>query len=52
MQSVINCTHYIYGEGEKEYLNTAPFPELNLLTAKKLTAWMKPGWKKLITINN
>ncbi len=44
MQSVINCTHYIYGEGEKEYLDTKPFPEINFIDREKIDqagyAWL------------
>jgi hypothetical protein len=36
MQSVINCTHYIYGEGEKEYLNTKPFPNIKFVDREKI----------------
>lgn len=32
MQSVINCTHYILGEGERSYLNTENFPDVNFIT--------------------
>jgi hypothetical protein len=28
MQSVIKCTHYVYGEGEKEYMEFDKFPEV------------------------
>jgi len=35
MQSVINCTHYIYGEGEKEYLDTKPFPNIEFIDREK-----------------
>jgi hypothetical protein len=31
MQSVINCTHYIYGEGEKAYLDIRKFPEVKFI---------------------
>lgn len=31
MQSVIHCTHYIYGEGEKEYLKFDEFPEVKFI---------------------
>ncbi len=31
MQSVINCTHYIYGEGEKQYLDVKPFPNIKFI---------------------
>lgn len=31
MNSAINCTHYIYGEGEKDYLKFADFPEVKFI---------------------
>lgn len=31
MNSVINCTHYIYGEGEKEYLKFSDFPGIKFI---------------------
>lgn len=31
MQSVIHCTHYIYGEGEKEYLKFNDFPDVKFI---------------------
>jgi len=44
MQSVINCTHYIYGEGEKEYLNVSPFPNIKFIDRDKISdpnyAWL------------
>lgn len=44
MQSVINCTHYIYGEGEKEYLDVSPFPEISFFDRQKIDqpnyAWL------------
>jgi hypothetical protein len=44
MQSVINATHYIYGEGEKEYLKAADFPEIHFLDRDKIDnsnfAWL------------
>jgi hypothetical protein len=36
MQSVINCTHYIYGEGEKEYLNVSQFPDVKFIDREKI----------------
>lgn len=36
MQSVINCTHYIYGEGEKEYLDVSPFPDITFIDREKI----------------
>ena len=36
MQSVIKPTHYIFGEGEKEYLNTGDFPEVNFVDREKI----------------
>jgi hypothetical protein len=32
MQSVVHCTHYIAGEGEREYLRQEDAPEINFLT--------------------
>jgi hypothetical protein len=44
MQSVINCTHYIYGEGEKEYLDVSPFPKIKFVDREKIDepnyAWL------------
>ena len=44
MQSQINCTHYIYGEGEKDYLDTKPFPEIKFIDREKIEdsnfAWL------------
>jgi hypothetical protein len=44
MQSVIGCTHYIYGEGEKEYLDTSKFPEIKFIDREKIDeqnyAWL------------
>ncbi len=31
MQSVVHCTHYIYGEGEKEYLDFDARPEVKFI---------------------
>ena len=36
MQSVINCTHYIYGEGEKGYLNFTEFPKISFMERDKI----------------
>jgi hypothetical protein len=36
MQSIIHCTHYIFGEGEKEYLKTADFPEVKFVDREKI----------------
>ena len=36
MQSIINCTHYIYGEGEKEYLDISPFPNIKFIDREKI----------------
>jgi hypothetical protein len=36
MQSVIKCTHYIYGEGEKEYLDVKPFPDIKFIDREKI----------------
>ncbi len=40
MQSVIHCTHYIYGEGEKAYLKTQDFPEVTFVDREEVE---KPG---------
>jgi hypothetical protein len=44
MQSVINCTHYIYGEGEKEYLDVKPYPNIKFIDREKIDqpsyAWL------------
>jgi hypothetical protein len=31
MQSVVNCTHYVSGAGEQDYLNTAETPEITFV---------------------
>lgn len=36
MQSVIKCTHYIYGEGEKAYLDKTQFPEVKFIDRDKI----------------
>lgn len=36
MNSVIHCTHYIYGEGEKDYLKFADFPEVKFIEREKI----------------
>lgn len=36
MQSVINCTHYIYGESEKKYLKFNDFPEVKFIPREKI----------------
>ncbi|MDE2312411.1 MAG: hypothetical protein KGJ93_04995 [Patescibacteria group bacterium] len=36
MQSVIGCTHYIYGEGEKNYLDTKPFSDIKFIDREKI----------------
>ena len=36
MQSVIKCTHYIYGEGEKDYLEFDKFPEVQFIERDKI----------------
>ena len=38
MNSVIQATHYIYGEGEKEYLRFDKFPEVNFVEREKIDA--------------
>ena len=32
MQSVLHCTHYIAGAGERDYLRTEETPEINFIT--------------------
>jgi hypothetical protein len=53
MQSVIKCTHYIYGEGEKDYLDTAKFPEIKFVDREKIEnaerAWTEMNSKQLIS---
>jgi hypothetical protein len=41
MQSVIHCTHYIYGDGEKEYLDTKPFSDIKFIDREKID---QPGY--------
>ena len=36
MQSVIHCTHYVYGEGEAEYLKFKDFPEIKFIEREKI----------------
>jgi len=36
MNSVIHCTHYIFGEGEKGYLKTENFPEVKFIDREKI----------------
>jgi len=36
MNSVIGATHYIFGEGEKEYLKTEDFPEVKFVDRDKI----------------
>lgn len=44
MNSVINCTHYILGEGEREYLKTENFPEVKFIQRQEISepnyAWL------------
>jgi len=40
MQSAIHCTHYIYGEGEKNYLKFEEFPEVKFIQREKID---RPG---------
>lgn len=44
MQSVLHCTHYIFGEGEKAYLKTSDFPEVTFIDREKIDepdfAWL------------
>jgi hypothetical protein len=36
MQSVINCSYYIYGEGERDYLDVSPFPKIKFIDREKI----------------
>ncbi len=36
MNSVIHCTHYILGEGEKNYLKTLDFPEVKFIDRQQI----------------
>ena len=44
MNSVIHCTHYIYGEGEAEYLKFSDFPEVTFIPREEIAhaelAWL------------
>jgi hypothetical protein len=44
MNSVVHATHYIYGEGEKDYLKTSDFPEVKFVDREKIDnpnfAWL------------
>lgn len=44
MNSVIGCTHYVYGEGEKDYLKFADFPEVKFVEREQIDnpnfAWL------------
>ncbi len=44
MQSVVNCTHYILGEGEAEYLDITKFPAITFIARKNINepelAWL------------
>ena len=44
MNSVIKCTHYIYGEGEGQYLKFSDFPEVTFIEREKIDqadhAWL------------
>lgn len=44
MNSIINCSHYIFGEGEKNYLNPADFPSITFVDRQKISqpeqAWL------------
>lgn len=35
MQSVIHCTHYIYGKGEKEYVDFSPWKDIAFVPRKE-----------------
>jgi hypothetical protein len=45
MNSIIGCTHYIFGEGEKEYLKTEDSPEVKFIDREKIEnpgyAWLE-----------
>jgi hypothetical protein len=49
MKSVINCTHYIYGQGEKDYLNFQDFPDVNFIQRDEIDnpefAWLGENLK-------
>lgn len=36
MQSIVHCTHYVAGLGEREYLQTADAPEINFITRDEI----------------
>jgi hypothetical protein len=36
MQSVIHCTHYIYGKGEKEYVDFSPWKDIAFVPRKEI----------------
>lgn len=40
MQSVINCSHYILGAGERQYLDTNPFPNVEFIEREPI---INPG---------
>jgi hypothetical protein len=44
MQSIIHCTHYIFGEGEKAYLKLEDFPDVKFIDREKIEnsdrAWL------------
>jgi len=35
MQSVVHCTHYIYGKGEKEYVDFSPWKDIQFIERKE-----------------
>lgn len=37
MQSVIRCTHYVHGAGERQYLNEADAPEINYVPRDEIS---------------
>lgn len=45
MQSVIHCTHYIFGKGEKDYLKFEDFPEVQFIQRNEIDnpeyAWIE-----------
>jgi len=46
MQSVIHCTHYVYGKGEAQYLDFAKFPDVVFIPRDEIgdpdLAWTEP----------
>ena len=44
MQSVIHCTHYVHGAGERQYLNESDAPEITYIAREAISesdkAWI------------